>query len=54
MAGAQILGPRIGRVVKNEETGKLEPVEIPGHNAVLAAAGTLLLWFGFFPLTLYV
>lgn len=49
MAGAWVLGPRIGRFVKNEETGKMEPVEIPGHNAVLASLGTLLLWFGFFP-----
>lgn len=46
MAGSVSLGPRIGRFVRNEATGKLEPVEIPGHNAVLAALGTLLLWFG--------
>jgi len=49
MAGAYFLGPRIGRFVKNEETGKVEPVEIPGHNLVLAALGGFILWFGFFP-----
>ena len=46
MAGSVALGPRIGRFVRNETTGKMEPVEIPGHNAVLSALGTLLLWFG--------
>lgn len=49
MSGAWILGPRIGKFVINKETGKKEPTVIPGHNAVLAATGTLLLWFGFFP-----
>ncbi|KAL7572408.1 hypothetical protein ACA910_006588 [Epithemia clementina (nom. ined.)] len=49
MAGAWILGPRIGRFVQNEQTGEWQAVEIPGHNAVLAALGTLVLWFGFFP-----
>eukprot|EP00977_Amphora_coffeiformis_P019482 scaffold7295_cov167-Amphora_coffeaeformis.AAC.4 len=48
MTGAWVLGPRIGRFVKNEETGKIEPAEIPGHIAVLAALGTLLFWFGLF------
>jgi Ammonium Transporter Family len=49
MSGAWVLGPRIGRFVVNKETGKKEPRTILGHNAVLAACGTLLLWFGFFP-----
>lgn len=49
MAGSYFLGPRIGKYVKNEETGKLEPVEIPGHNLVIAALGGFILWFGFFP-----
>jgi Amt family ammonium transporter len=48
-SGAYFLGPRIGKFVKDEETGKTVAVVIPGHNAVLAAAGTLLLWFGFLP-----
>lgn len=49
MSGAYFLGPRIGKFVRNPETNKLEPVDIPGHNSVLAALGTLLLWFGFLP-----
>lgn len=49
MSGSYFLGPRIGKFVRNEEIGKLEPRDIPGHNAVLAALGTLLLWFGFLP-----
>ena len=49
MAGSYFLGPQIGKFVKNEETGKVKPVEIPGHNAVLIALGALILFFGFFP-----
>jgi Amt family ammonium transporter len=49
MSGAWILGPRIGKFVVNPETGKTEPQVIPGSNAILAALGVLLLWFGFFP-----
>jgi Amt family ammonium transporter len=49
MAGAYFLGPRIGKFVKDEETGKIVAMDIPGHNAVLAALGTLILWFGFLP-----
>merc|ERR1712151_1097416 len=46
--GAYILGPRKGKFVVSEETGKKVPVEIPGHNATLAVLGTIILWFGFF------
>ncbi len=45
---AFILGPRKGRFVVDQVTGKKKPVEIPGHNAVMAALGALILWFGFF------
>lgn len=43
LAGAIVLGPRIGKFTKD---GK--PKAIPGHNLVLAALGTFLLWFGWF------
>lgn len=43
LAGAIVLGPRIGKFSKD---GK--PKAIPGHNLVLAALGTFLLWFGWF------
>ena len=43
LAGAMILGPRIGKFTKD---GK--PLAIPGHNLTLAALGTFILWFGWF------
>ncbi len=43
LAGAIVLGPRIGKFTKD---GK--PIAIPGHNLVLAALGTFILWFGWF------
>lgn len=43
LAGAIVLGPRIGKYTKD---GK--PKAIPGHNITLAALGTLILWFGWF------
>ena len=48
-SASYFLGPRIGKFVKNEETGKIETKHIPGHNLVLAALGGFILWFGFFP-----
>ena len=47
--GAWILGPRIGRFEHDEATGAWISRRIPGHNSVLAATGTFILWFGFFP-----
>lgn len=43
LAGAIVIGPRIGKFTKD---GK--PVAIPGHNLMLAALGTFILWFGWF------
>jgi len=43
LAGAMVLGPRIGKVRKD---GTIAP--IPGHNLPLAALGTLILWFGWY------
>lgn len=43
LAGAMVLGPRIGKYDRN---GK--PVAIPGHNLPLAAIGVFILWFGWF------
>jgi Amt family ammonium transporter len=43
LAGAMVLGPRIGKYDKN---GK--PRAIPGHSITLAALGVFLLWFGWF------
>jgi len=47
LAGAMVLGPRIGKYGKD---GK--PVAIPGHHIPMALVGTLILafgWFGFNP-----
>jgi Amt family ammonium transporter len=43
LAGAIVLGPRIG---KYQENGDSEP--IPGHNIPMAALGTFILWMGWF------
>jgi ammonium transporter, Amt family len=43
LAGALILGPRIGKFGKD---GRANP--IPGHNIPFAVLGTFILWFGWF------
>ncbi len=43
LAGALILGPRLGKYAKD---GSLMP--IPGHSMPLATIGVFLLWFGWF------
>jgi len=47
LAGALVIGPRIGKFTKSGE-----PVAIPGHDIPMALAGTFILafgWFGFNP-----
>lgn len=43
LAGAMILGPRIGRY---SESGQSKP--IPGHNMTFATLGVLILWVGWY------
>jgi Amt family ammonium transporter len=43
LAGALILGPRIGKFGKDGRANA-----IPGHNVPYAVLGTLILWFGWF------
>jgi ammonium transporter, Amt family len=43
LAGALLLGPRIGKFGKD---GRANP--IPGHNLPYAVLGTIILWFGWF------
>ncbi len=46
LAGAIILGPRIGKYVKKD--GKVTTKAIMGHNLPLAALGVFILWFGWY------
>lgn len=48
LIGAMILGPRIGKYLKNPKTGKTEVRAIPGHNIVIGALGVFILWFGWY------
>ncbi len=43
LAGAMVLGPRIGKYTKEGR-----PLPIPGHNIPLAALGVFILWFGWY------
>ncbi|WP_303723057.1 ammonium transporter [Malonomonas rubra] len=43
LAGAIVVGPRLGKYDKN---GNVKP--IPGHNIPIAALGVFLLWFGWY------
>ena len=48
LIGAAILGPRIGKYVKDKKTGKTVPKAIPGHSLTLGALGVFILWFGWY------
>ena len=48
LIGAIILGPRIGKYVKDKD-GKVTKVNaIPGHSIPLGALGAFILWFGWY------
>lgn len=47
LVGAIMLGPRIGKYVKDEK-GKIRVRAIQGHNMPLAALGVFILWFGWY------
>ena len=48
LVGAIMLGPRIGKYVK-DKTGKVTKVNaIPGHSIPLGALGAFILWFGWY------
>ncbi|MDR1215384.1 MAG: ammonium transporter [Treponema sp.] len=47
LMGAIVLGPRIGKYVKNPD-GRVSIKAFPGHNIPYAALGVLLLFFGWF------
>lgn len=48
LIGAWMLGPRIGKYVKDKKTGKIKVKAIPGHSLTLGALGVFILWFGWY------
>ncbi len=48
LIGAIMVGPRLGKYIKNK-AGKVEKVHaIPGHSITLGALGCFILWFGWY------
>ena len=48
MIGAYILGPRIGKFVRDEKGKVVKVNAFPGHNLVIAALGVFILWLGWY------
>ena len=49
LIGAVMVGPRLGKYVKDKESGKVKKVNaIPGHAVTLGALGCFILWFGWY------
>ena len=49
LIGAIILGPRLGKYIRDAKTGKVTKVNaIPGHSITLGALGAFILWFGWY------
>lgn len=46
--GAKILGPRIGKFVKDEKGRVVKVNAFPGHSIPLGALGVFILWFGWY------
>ena len=49
LIGAIMVGPRLGKYIKDKESGKVKKVNaIPGHAVTLGALGCFILWFGWY------
>lgn len=49
LIGAIMVGPRLGKYVKDKTSGKVTKVNaIPGHSITLGALGCFILWFGWY------
>lgn len=48
LVGAVILGPRIGKYVKDKSGKVIKVNAIPGHSIPLGALGVFILWFGWY------
>ena len=48
LIGAAILGPRIGKFIKDKSGKVIKVNAFPGHNIALGALGVFILWFGWY------
>ena len=48
LIGAAILGPRIGKFVKDKKGKIIKVNAFPGHNIPIGALGVFILWFGWY------
>ena len=48
LIGAAILGPRIGKFIKDKSGKVIKVNAFPGHNMALGALGVFILWFGWY------
>ena len=48
LVGATILGPRIGKYVRDKDGREVKVNAIPGHNIPIAALGVFILWLGWY------
>ena len=48
LIGAAVLGPRIGKYVKNQDGRIVKVNAIPGHSIPLGALGVFILWLGWY------
>ena len=48
LIGAIMVGPRIGKYVKNKAGKDTKVIAIPGHSVTLGALGCFILWFGWY------
>ncbi len=48
LIGATILGPRIGKFIKDSEGKVIKVNAFPGHNLPIAALGVFILWLGWY------
>ena len=48
LIGAAILGPRIGKFVKNEKGDIVKVNAFPGHNLPIGCLGCFILWLGWY------
>lgn len=48
LIGAAILGPRIGKFVKDKQGKVVKVNAFPGHNLAIGSLGVFILWFGWY------